>query len=241
MQKAGGISLRLFLHVGREWSIIVALTELPWETDDRTMPHSRDDIVRSKKKQMRAPGVKPADPKDRAARVAQALRDLERIGAAFSVTDVCDRTGISRATIYRHKELRDLIGARGDAPRKVDAEVHEKLESRHHTMKAKARDLRRQLAETETSWEVMRERALQAERRLGHAEQRIEELMQQLARSAQTNTSSHALDAVARDLGPETVRRAKRQLARALHPDLFAKDTAAAALATEILKALNAL
>ncbi|WP_119319483.1 DUF6262 family protein [Capsulimonas corticalis] len=205
------------------------------------MANSRDDAPRSKQKQIRIPGVKPADPKDRAAQVAQALRDLERIGAAFSVTDVCDRTGISRATIYRHKELRDLIGARGDAPRKVDAAVHEKLESRHHTMKAKARDLRRQLAETETSWEVMRERALQAERRLGHAEQRIEELSQQLARATQTNGSSHALDQVARELGAETVRRAKRQLARALHPDLFAKDAAAAALATEILKALNAL
>ena len=205
------------------------------------MPNSRDDASRSKQKQIRIPGVKPADPSDRAARVALALRELERIGAAFSVTDVCDRTGISRATIYRHKELRDLIGARGDAPRKVDADVHEKLEARHLTMKSKARDLRRQLAESETSWEVMRERALQAERRLGAAERRIDELTQQLARSAQTNTSSHALDDVARELGSETVRRAKRRLARALHPDLFAKDPAAAALATEILKALNAL
>jgi hypothetical protein len=34
---------------------------------------------------------------------------------------------------------------------------------------------------------------------------------------------------------------ARRQLARALHPDLFAKDPAASLLATELLKQINAL
>jgi curved DNA-binding protein CbpA len=34
---------------------------------------------------------------------------------------------------------------------------------------------------------------------------------------------------------------ARRSLARALHPDLFAKDPAAQLLATEILKQLNSL
>jgi hypothetical protein len=37
------------------------------------------------------------------------------------------------------------------------------------------------------------------------------------------------------------VRRARRLLARALHPDLFTDEPGAAALATELLKALNAV
>ena len=185
---------------------------------------------------MRARGAKPHDPEARLLRVKTAVRELERIGAAFSVADVAERAGVSRATIYRSQDLRDLIGAKGDGPRLVDAALHEKICTRHETQKAKVRELRRQLADLEASWTEMRERAKTAEQKLAAAERRIE------LQSAQMRGGvGGALDAVAARLGPEERRRARRILARALHPDLFAQDTATATLATELLKTLNAL
>ncbi|MGI4790746.1 MAG: hypothetical protein ACRYFS_18095 [Janthinobacterium lividum] len=190
----------------------------------------------SKTKEIRARGAKPHDPETRFLRVKTAVRDLERIGAVFSVADVAERAGVSRATIYRSQDLRDLIGAKGDGPRLVDAALHEKICSRHETQKAKVRALRRQLAELEASWDEMRERAKSAEQKLAAAERRIE------LQSAQMRGGvGGALDAVAARLGPEERRRARRILARALHPDLFAQDTATSTLATELLKTLNAL
>lgn len=190
----------------------------------------------TKLKEVRARGAKPQDPEARRVRVKTAVRELEKIGAAFSVADVALRAGISRATIYRSQDLRDLIGAKGDGPRVVDAALHEKICARHDTQKAKVRDLRRQLAELEASWDEMRERAKTAEGKLAAAERRIE------LQSAQMRGGvGGALDAVAARLGPEERRRARRLLARALHPDLFAQDAAAYTLATELLKTLNAL
>lgn len=187
-------------------------------------------------KELRARGAKPHDPELRRLRVKTAVRELERIGAAFSVADVAERSGVSRATIYRSQDLRDLIGAKGDGPRTVDAALHEKICARHDTQKARVRDLRRQLAELEASWDEMRERAKTAEQKLVEAERRIERL------SAQTHgTVGGALDRVAARLGSDERRRARRILARALHPDLFAQDTATSTLATELLKTLNAL
>ena len=104
-----------------------------------------------------------------------------------------------------------MIGAKGDGPRVVDAALHEKICARHNTQKTKVRDLRRQLAELEASWDEMR------------------------------GGVGGALDAVAARLGPDERRRARRVLARALHPDLFAQDAAAYTLATELLKTLKRL
>ena len=164
------------------------------------------------------------------------MRDLERIGAAFSVADVAERAGVSRATIYRSQDLRALIGAKGDGPRTVDAALHEKICARHDTQKAKVRALRRELAELERSWDEMRERAKTAEMKLAAAERRIE-----LQSAQMRGGTGGALDAVAARMGPEERRRARRTLARALHPDLFAQDSATSTLATELLKTLNAL
>ena len=82
----------------------------------------------------------------------------------------------------------------------------------------------------------MRERARTAEAKLAAAERRADALAAQ-ARGG----IGGSLGAVAVKLGPEEMRRARRVLARALHPDLFAQDAATAALATELLKTLNAL
>ena len=187
---------------------------------------------------MRTSGVKPHDPAARSAQVAQAVRALERIGAAFTVADVAERAGISRATIYRSPALRALIGAKGDGVRVVEANIHDKLCTRHDNLKAKARDLRQRLGDAETNRDEMRERAVTAERSLSLAERRIASLTA-LAQSGVGSPGT--LGALAAKLGPEEMRRARRQLARALHPDLFAHDSAATAVATELLKTLNAL
>jgi len=189
-----------------------------------------------KTKDLRARGPKPSDPEVRAERVAAAVRALEKIGAAFSVADVAERAGISRATLYRSPALRALVGAKGDGPRTVDAARHEKLEDRCDKLKAKAGALRRQLAESEAGWGEMRERARLAEQKLAAAERRAETLASQVR-----GGTGGALGIVAAHLGPDERRRARRILARALHPDLFAQDHATAALATELLKTLNAL
>jgi hypothetical protein len=189
-----------------------------------------------KSKDIRTRGAKPQDPDERAARVRAAVRDLERIGAAFTVAEVAERAGISRATLYRCPDLRALVGAKGDGPRTVDATVHEKVCARHDAQKAKTRVLRRELAEAEASWEEMRERARTAEVKLVAAERRADALAAQ-ARGG----IGGSLGAVSVKLGPEEMRRCRRVLARALHPDLFAQDSATAALATELLKTLNAL
>jgi len=189
-----------------------------------------------KPKDIRTRGAKPQDPDQRAMRVKAAVRDLERIGAAFTVAEVAERAGISRATLYRSADLRTLVGAKGDGPRLVDAALHDKVCARHEAQKAKTRALRRELAETEASWEEMRERARSAETKLAAAERRADALAVQ-ARGG----IGGSLGAVSVALGPEEMRRARRVLARALHPDLFAQDGATAALATELLKTLNAL
>ena len=189
-----------------------------------------------KTKDIRTRGAKPQDPDARAARVKAAVRDLERIGAAFTVAEVAERAGISRATLYRSPDLRALVGAKGDGPRVVDAAIHEKVCTRHEAQKAKTRALRRELAEAEASWAEMRDRARTAEAKLATAERRADVLASQ-ARGG----IGGSLGAVSVTLGPEEMRRVRRVLARALHPDLFAQDSATAALATELLKTLNAL
>ena len=189
-----------------------------------------------KTREIRVRGPKPGDTDSRVILVSAAVKALEKIGAAFSVADVAERAGISRATLYRSQALRALVGAKGDGPRTVDAALHEKLEIRCATLKTKAGGLRRQLAELEASWDVMRERAKLAEQKLAAAERRVETLSSQMR-----GGTGGALGEVAARLGQEERRRARRILARALHPDLFAQDHATAVLATELLKTLNVL
>ena len=191
-----------------------------------------------KQTEERTRGVKPKSPEERAARVSAAVRTLEKIGATFTVADVAERAGLSRATIYRDQQLRALVGAKGDGPRTVDAELHAKICARHETAKAKARDLRRQLSDSERSWDEMRERALAAERKLAEVQRRLQVLEGQ---NGGAGANASPLATVAARLAPESKRRARRLLARALHPDLFAQDADAAALATELLKEVNAL
>jgi len=196
----------------------------------------------------RTPGAKPADAKDREARVAAAVRELEKIGAAFTVAEVAEKAGVSRATIYRDSRLRDVIGARGDVPRPVDPLIHARLTTRHQALKTKNQELRRQVQETEQSWEDMRDRAHTAEHKvkqlevqLQSAERRASSLAAQLARGIASASPGTGLAQVAAQLGPDSLKRARRQLALALHPDQYGHDAAAAALATEILKTLNSL
>ena len=189
-----------------------------------------------KTREIRVRGPKPGDTDSRVILVSAAVKALVKIGAAFSVADVAERAGISRATLYRSQALRALVGAKGDGPRTVDAALYEKLEIRCATLKTKAGGLRRQLAELEASWDVMRERAKLAEQKLAAAERRVETLSSQMR-----GGTGGALGEVAARLGQEERRRARRILARALHPDLFAQDHATAVLATELLKTLNVL
>jgi hypothetical protein len=183
--------------------------------------------------------MKPKSPEERATRVAAAVRTLEKIGATFTVEDVAERAGLSRATIYRTPQLRALIGAKGDGQRTVAADVHAKICARHESGKARVRDLRKQVADTERAWEIMRERALVAERRVAEAQQRVQSLEIQMNGAGSAGTAP--LAAVAMRMSPEAIRRARRLMARALHPDLFTHDDEAAALATELLKMVNGL
>ncbi len=183
-------------------------------------------------------GAKPKDPQTRAAQVAAAVRALEKIGAAFSVADVAERAGLSRATIYRSDALRAIIGAKGDGARTVPADLHEKLTERHQAAKTKTRTLRRELAELEQSWQEMRERATNAEYRLAEAERRLKLLQ---TPTGARHGGSTTLAGIGAQMSTEERRQARRQLARALHPDLFAKEAATQALATELLKLINSL
>ncbi len=183
-------------------------------------------------------GAKPKDPQQRAAQVAAAVRALEKIGAAFSVADVAERAGLSRATIYRSDALRAIIGAKGDGARTVPADLHEKLTERHLAAKSKTRTLRRELAELEQSWQEMRGRALSAEGRLLEAERKLK-LLQSPANAR--HGGGTPLAGIGAQMSADERRQARRQLARALHPDLFAKDAPTQALATELLKLINSL
>ena len=190
------------------------------------------------KRDIRKRGAKPVDPQDRAKRVEDAVKELEKIGAAFSVADVAERAGISRATIYRSQKLRDLVGARGDGARAIDPEAHARLTTNHQSLKSKARELRQRLAETEKGWEEMRARAVDAEQRLRLSEQRVQALSKRIATNSQAH-STVPLAHLAAEIGADGMRRARRQLALVLHPDLFSQDAAVAAIAGELLRAVN--
>jgi AcrR family transcriptional regulator len=63
------------------------------------------------------------------------------------MTDVAERAGISRATLYRDAGLRDLVGARGDGPSKrpVDRRDYDALQEKAEALAQERRALRRTL------------------------------------------------------------------------------------------------
>lgn len=188
----------------------------------------------------RSNGIKPVGLPERTAAVKSAVGALEKIGAAFTVTDIAERSGVSRATIYRSAELRQLIGARGNIERTVPAEAFNKMEARCAQQRAAIRKLRQELKELEASWEVIRARAVAAEVEVETLRSETKDLAARLAkRSGGSLPTDKSLHAVASSVGPVEAKRIRRQLARLLHPDLFAADPSLASVANELLKMVN--
>jgi AcrR family transcriptional regulator len=218
-----------------------------------------------KSEEERQRGRRPMDPRVRRAKVIQALDELKSLGVPFTMTDVADRSGVSRATLYRDAALRDLIGTQGDGPsaRPVDSRVVKKLEEELQAIKKERRSLRTEIIDAKQRVGRLTDRCALLEREQDSAaasarKSEAERLRQEAyaegfaagtrlsnssgrsgALQQQNNTNAMAL-AAAR-LPRSAVVQARRVLARALHPDLFASDPAAAVLATEILKQLNGL
>ena len=96
-------------------------------------------------------GRKPADATERRARVEKALSDLQESRTPFSMSDVAERAGISRATLYRDAALRDLVAGTGDGPsnRPVTFRDYEKQKAERDKLATERKTLRRQLREHE--------------------------------------------------------------------------------------------
>lgn len=179
--------------------------------------------------------------------------------------DVADRAEVSRATLYRDAALRDLVGDRGDGPkvRPADARSVAQLETERKSLLSERRALRRELDETKKRVNELLERcaALEREQRerptaeqVGTSEaERIRtqayadgfaagtRAAMQRGGARPGTTGGGGLSIAAARLPRASVLTARRALARALHPDLFAQDPATQLLATEILKQLNSL
>jgi hypothetical protein len=210
-------------------------------------------------------GRRPVDARERRARVEAALLELESVHLPFTMQDLADRADVSRATLYRDAALRDLIGGRGDGPevRPADSRSVTQLETENKTLASERRALRRELNETKKRVDELLERcaALEREQRQGPSPEapsasEAEKIRTQAysdgfaagTRAAMQRggtrpgaSASSGLAVAAARLPQPAVLAARRSLARALHPDLFAKDPAAQLLATEILKQLNSL
>lgn len=184
------------------------------------------------------------------------------------MADVAERAGISRATLYRDAGLRDLVGNRGDGPavRPVDGRTAERLERELAELKRERRGLRRELREavqrveelitrcndlerahrespSVSPNETISDSVAEAIRREAYAEgftAGARSAAQRSGMATRGGTTTGIMVAAAR-LPRASVVQARRTLARALHPDLFANDPAAALLATEILKQLNGI
>lgn len=231
---------------------------------------------RTEQQQRRRRGRRPQDAATRRERVQFALAELEEARVPFSMGDVAERAGISRATLYRDAGLRDLIGNRGDGPasRPIDARAHEQLQARVEALAAERRALRRALRqaekrarEAETRNDELEAKNAEHERTrratgggggLGSAAEervRTEAFAEGFAAGARSGAASRGgggagrgaggagagLLSVAARLPAPALTAARRTLARAIHPDLFATDPATALLATELLKQINAL
>jgi len=239
--------------------------------------------VEPEKHEIRRRGRRPADAGERRARVVAAIADLESARVPFTMGDVAERAGISRATLYRDAGLRDLIGARGDGPaqRPVNVRDYEKLQRENEALAGERRELKKRLREAEKRYKESEERVTRLiDENVAHERARrdaaeeaatgpaAEKARQEAyaegfaagVRAASTRPGAgpmggggtarpnvaHAatnanLMAVAQRLPKASLVEARRKLARVLHPDLFQKDPAAALLATELLKQINAL
>ncbi len=215
-------------------------------------------------------GRRPADAAARRSAVEQALAELTSARVPFSMGDLAERAGISRATLYRDAGLRDLIGDAGDGPaaRPVDAREHRKLEVQAATLAEERRALRRELRATkkalvdamerieklaeENSDRMHAQRAAEAAPPTEAAGEKIRteafaEGFQAGARAAQQRQGSVGtraggdLLAIASRLPRPALVSARKILAQKLHPDLYVNDPATALLATELFKQINAL
>ena len=218
-------------------------------------------------------GRRPGDAGKRREAVAKALADLTAGGIPFSMGDVAERAGISRATLYRDANLRDLIGSVGEGPpvRPVTGRDFDQLKERAETLAQEQRRLKLALARSEARAKKAEERVTQLIdenfdlERAAHKATRtpdneeIERIKKEVyadgfaagVRAAGPRgggASGVGRGSLGGDLGAAAARlpkaallNARRTLVRALHPDLFAKDPAAALLATEILKQINAV
>ncbi len=181
------------------------------------------------------------------------------------MNDIAERSGISRATLYRDAALRALIRNKGDSPshRPVDARDLARLDQERASLVRERTELRKEmralkerLAQSESLVESLRREnteRMRAQRVVDPGDADTERTRteayaegfsagtraaaQRGARGAQTG----GLAIVAARLPRASILSARKSLARALHPDLFATDPAAALLATEILKQLNSL
>ena len=196
-------------------------------------------LQQGKSTEARTRGVKPKDLEERAACVAAAVRALEKIGATFTVADVAERAGLSRATIYRSPQLRALVGAKGDGARtgrgRPPRENLRAPRGRQSESAGTAPPAGRFRAE------LGRNAGAGADRRASSRGSPAPHSIRWKRRPEVAAPTSTPLAAAAAQIGPEAVRRARRHFARALHPDLFTQDPAAALLATELLKMINSL
>jgi len=165
--------------------------------------------------------------------VAAAVRELEKIGAAFTVADVRRPLRISRATIYRNHALRMLWEQREMLSGRSIPTSTRSLMERHRTLKSKMRELRQRTLDAEASWEEMRERMHRAEARAAHAERAAAAAEQ----AARTPTATGLEHVAANSALKPSVAPAEPWPAPFTRP--ITKDEAAFALATELLKALN--
>ena len=226
--------------------------------------------------ELRRRGRKPADAIERRARVEAALADLTTSHTPFSMADVAERAGISRATLYRDAGLRDLVGNVGDSPPTRPVTIHDyekkiveaaKLLAERKALRKQLRDAGEIKAGLEREIEKLEKKvAIYAAhidsgagqntdtvRKDAYAEgfaQGVRTAMGQRgggsggARPGAIPVSNGAgsLASVAAKLPKPALLAARRNLARVLHPDLFAgEDAATVALATELLKQINAL
>ncbi|MES2465465.1 MAG: hypothetical protein V4671_33280, partial [Armatimonadota bacterium] len=216
-------------------------------------------------------GRRPGDAEERRRRVQAAIADLESVRIPFTMTDVAERAGISRATLYRDAGLRDLVGTQGDGPAKrpVGRRDYDTLQEKAEALAQERRALRRALRGLEERVQAAELLAdeLKAEARAANRDRKASErtggdasekvqkeayaegfaagvraAAQRGGNSARGGSSSSGeLLSVASRLPKPTLQAARRTLARQLHPDLFTQDPAAAMLATELLKQINAL
>ena len=225
-------------------------------------------------------GRKPADANDRRAKVSAALADLEESRTPFSMSDLAERAGISRATLYRDAALRDIVGTAGEGPktRPVNYRDYEKQKAERDLLVVERRTLRRVLREKDARIEALEERIDKLETNIEAFAQRAQkqasqdvdairresyqEGFSQGVRTAmgqrggagagnagrrpgampQMPSAATNLVSIASRLPKAERQTARRNLARVLHPDLFAaEDAATATLATELLKQLNAI